>query len=701
MCRLSLFSSRRAASVPRRGGSPQVRAAWGADVQFTPAKVLERQQAATLLHTVQIDLGPLAEGYTQPGQFVQVKVGDSKPGFFAIASPPDPNNAGVVELLIKDQPGSTAELLCKAQPGDEVLVSPVMGKGFPVSRVPPGSHPTLLLFATGSGVSPIRALLESEEALQAAQRSEVRLYYGARTPEAMAYRERVAEWEAAGVKVVPVYSEKGEGYVQDVFSKENGIEDWSGVAAVLCGHKGMCEAITEANRACASPSAGFMGSTTRTSSRFQVAAAAGAAGAGDVPATATASAADAAPAAAKPKAASKARLPSLDALRFFLIAYIAVGHFVAFATTNPFLLQLLTQVNMWNGAFFVLSGYVAGYTATELGKYEASPRVKPAAAYTVARVMGYYPLFALVQVLFGAMFVFADYTYNGPIKTLAHGIMSTTLVQAWFPKSAEIWNAPTWFLSALTFAMIVLPHVLPTIAAMRKAGLKRLLAALTGFSLLGKLAYSYDLNVWSILEGMTSARAHPNVLLFNVTRFHPFYALLEVLMGVAAARLVMLEGVDDEGKPLGTPPKPAGSAVWPALALVGITVARAAGYLQLNDMLSRALLFTPLFTLLIVRLHRNTLAGAKGLTGLLGHPLLTYLGTISFPIFIVHGALGQLFYKKVIATKVWGGVMPQSFFPLYCGIVLLAAAACQHLFLENKKVQEFTSNVTKKLSAAF
>ena len=55
--------------------------------------------------------------------------------------------------------------------------------------------------------------------VQAAQRNEVRLYYGARTPEAMAYRERVAEWEAAGVKVVPVYSEKGEGYVQDVFSK--------------------------------------------------------------------------------------------------------------------------------------------------------------------------------------------------------------------------------------------------------------------------------------------------------------------------------------------------------------------------------------------------------------------------------------------------------------------------------------------------
>jgi peptidoglycan/LPS O-acetylase OafA/YrhL len=61
--------------------------------------------------------------------------------------------------------------------------------------------------------------------------------------------------------------------------------------------------------------------------------------------------------------------------------------------------------------------------------------------------------------------------------------------------------------------------------------------------------------------------------------------------------------------------------------------------------------------------------------------VLTYLGTISFPIFVVHGALGQVFYKKIIATKLWGAVMPQSFFPVYCLIVLASAAALQHLFL--------------------
>jgi hypothetical protein len=58
---------------------------------------------------------------------------------------------------------------------------------------------------------------------------------------------------------------------------------------------------------------------------------------------------------------------------------------------------------------------------------------------------------------------------------ILHVLLSRPFTQAWFPAHAEIWNAPTWFLSALTFAMLVLPHVLPAIAAMRKKGLKLLL----------------------------------------------------------------------------------------------------------------------------------------------------------------------------------------------------------------------------------
>lgn len=114
----------------------------------------------------------------------------------------------------------------------------------------------------------------------------------------------------------------------------------------------------------------------------------------------------------------------------------------------------------------------------------------------------------------------------------------------------------------------------------------------------------------------------------------------------------------------------------------------------------------------------------------------------------------------VVILQVWGSVMPLSFFPAYCGIVLLSAAAVQKLFVvrgtqnalrkqccfalrcvwmqscactleqlctiagpapwqllcmhpeglfmlacvplqENKKVQEISGNITKSISAAF
>lgn len=86
----------------------------------------------------------------------------------------------------------------------------------------------------------------------------------------------------------------------------------------------------------------------------------------------------------------------------------------------------------------------------------------------------------------------------------------------------------------------------------------------------------------------------------------------------------MVDGIDDEGKPASSTPA-AGSVLLPALGLVGITLARTAGWLTLNDPLTRCLLFVPLFTVLLVNLHRNTLAGPKGFTALLSQPFLVYL----------------------------------------------------------------------------
>lgn len=57
------------------------------------------------------------------------------------------------EFLVKSVEGSIAELLCGLKKGDVVELSPAMGKGFEIDQIePPENYPTVLIFATGSGI---------------------------------------------------------------------------------------------------------------------------------------------------------------------------------------------------------------------------------------------------------------------------------------------------------------------------------------------------------------------------------------------------------------------------------------------------------------------------------------------------------------------------------------------------------------------
>lgn len=221
---------------------------------WTQAPLSEIEPAAESLFHVTIDVSDtpdLAASHTLPGQYLQLRVPDvDKPSFLAIASPPKLAAArGAFEFLVKSVAGSTAELLCGLKKGDVVELSQVMGRGFDIGRVdPPESFPTLLIFATGSGISPIRSLIES--GFSADKRSDVRLYYGARNLKRMAYQDRFKDWESYGVTVVPVLSQPDDswtgesGYVQAAFTRAKQIYSPQSTGAVLCGQKQMTEDVT-------------------------------------------------------------------------------------------------------------------------------------------------------------------------------------------------------------------------------------------------------------------------------------------------------------------------------------------------------------------------------------------------------------------------------------------------------------------------
>eukprot|EP00440_Ansanella_granifera_P021058 gb/GFBE01022867.1/.p1 GENE.gb/GFBE01022867.1/~~gb/GFBE01022867.1/.p1 ORF type:complete len:234 (+),score=45.10 gb/GFBE01022867.1/:1-702(+) len=188
--------------------------------------------------------------------------------------------------------------------------------------------------------------------------------------------------------------------------------------------------------------------------------------------------------AAKPNAVAmkKPRIDCIDGCRFALVLPIVIAHFARFGTKNPTLLKLLTQENVLVGGFFVISGYVSGYVSTKLGQRSAEDKklAKPELFFW-QRVMAYYPLHFVISTLFAPMFVMVERWYKTPWTTTAfRAFLNYSLLQAWFPKEAEIWNQPTWFLSALTFSNLMMPTaILPQVAQLSKNGLKKLFYSLT------------------------------------------------------------------------------------------------------------------------------------------------------------------------------------------------------------------------------
>ncbi|KAM3198327.1 hypothetical protein ACQJBY_073463 [Aegilops geniculata] len=230
-----------------------------APTEWTEAPVASVRAAtadASLFH-VSLDLsahGPLLASHVAAGQFLPFRLPSAPyPIFLAISSPPPASSSASppksFDFLVKRLPGTPSARLCDLQPGDLVPVGgSVVGRGFEVSRIADARD--VLVFATGSGISPIRSLIES--GFGENEKIDVSLFYGVRNLQRMAYQERFSDWESRGIKIIPVLSRPDDqwtgqrGYVQNAFSRAKKVINPSSTGAILCGHKQMTEEITRA-----------------------------------------------------------------------------------------------------------------------------------------------------------------------------------------------------------------------------------------------------------------------------------------------------------------------------------------------------------------------------------------------------------------------------------------------------------------------
>ncbi|AKU93066.1 ferredoxin--NADP reductase [Vulgatibacter incomptus] len=217
---------------------------YGSRFTFHPARVSASRDETPLMRSLRLEVdADVAGSHEEAGQFVEVRLpGESSGGFFAIANAPDGRS---IELLIKRGQGLPDEL-AELGVGAIVETSAAMGRGFPVAAC---RGKSLLLFATGSGFAPIRAVLQEVARLRDAF-GRVDLFFGVRSGGEFPYEAELRAWESAGIRVHravsrPAASEEAyAGYVQQRFREAlPPVED---AVAMLCGLQGMIEGVTEA-----------------------------------------------------------------------------------------------------------------------------------------------------------------------------------------------------------------------------------------------------------------------------------------------------------------------------------------------------------------------------------------------------------------------------------------------------------------------
>lgn len=215
-------------------------------------------QDAIGLKLIEIEVSEtVAAQYTTAGQYVQIKIGEGKPGFYAIASPPDGRN--VFTFLVKEAEANG--FITGAKVGDKLDMSTPMGRGFQVKEYVDGYKydfpaTNLLLMACGSGIAPIAAAIESgtlglkTTGFNSLFPRKATLYLGARTADHIPFRTKFAEWESLGVSIVPVLSKADgtwtgrTGYIQDALSKDT-VRVPRNTAALLCGPRGMTDNVKD------------------------------------------------------------------------------------------------------------------------------------------------------------------------------------------------------------------------------------------------------------------------------------------------------------------------------------------------------------------------------------------------------------------------------------------------------------------------
>jgi NAD(P)H-flavin reductase len=159
--------------------------------------------------------------YERPGQYATFQFGALEPRFLVIANAPS-ERQNYWEFLI-DIDSELGEVSEQIEAGDEVVLSPAEGSGYPSVGLA-GHH--ILMFTTGSGIASMRPVIQYWAARDAQAPDALALYYGELSEDDFAYAREFPDWRRAGVRLfravedIP-HPEDGYRYVQHAFEDDD------------------------------------------------------------------------------------------------------------------------------------------------------------------------------------------------------------------------------------------------------------------------------------------------------------------------------------------------------------------------------------------------------------------------------------------------------------------------------------------------
>ena len=195
-----------------------------------------RPLTSDVIH-LQLEVPDLTLDYL-PGQYMKVHLDDGATKNFSMASPP---SGGAVDFHVRRISGGrfTDGLLKQLKASDRLDVELPLGTFFLRRQ----DYRPLLMVATGTGLAPIKSILES--LLDDPDCPPATLYWGMRTPADLYLHDEIQAWRGrlCDFKYVPVLSRAGgswtgrRGHVQQAVAED--FDDLSAHAIYLCGSPSM------------------------------------------------------------------------------------------------------------------------------------------------------------------------------------------------------------------------------------------------------------------------------------------------------------------------------------------------------------------------------------------------------------------------------------------------------------------------------